>query len=157
VKSALSYPTWDQVDVGCMRIATNVAPFEPTLIVGLARGGLIPAVRVSHMVSGVKFASVSYSAPDGNGETTGHTERNTTAIEEVLDYWEREPIKRVTIIDDIVDSGLTMCGVDDAFRSNGWEVQTACLYHRTNAVFQPDYSWQQIFPTDPWVHFPWEL
>jgi hypoxanthine phosphoribosyltransferase len=42
--------SWDEYDELCSHIAAQIGDNVPDVIVGLTRGGLIPAVRLSHML-----------------------------------------------------------------------------------------------------------
>ena len=160
--SALAYPTWAQVETGVSRLCLDIQrlsvkthhDFQPTLVVGLARGGLIPAVRVSHLLN-LPFAALSYSSPKGMGDNV--ESGNTTSLVEVLSYWKHLECKNVIIVDDIVDSGHTMAFVAKMFAKNEWNVVTACLHLRETSVFTPTFAWQTITKDDPWIVYPWEL
>jgi len=62
---------------------------------------------------------------------------------------------RVLLLDDLVDTGLTMKKVSSHIRKNeGVEfLQTGVLYKKPKAIFQPDY-W--VEETSNWIVFPYE-
>lgn len=162
MRPTLAHPTWDQIDQGCARIVSEVhrilyREIEPTLIVGLARGGLIPAVRLSHLFRQTPMISVNYSS--SHREAKGETQRvdkklipgdNTKA--------EHAPTgSHVLIVDDIADSGHTLKEVAQSYLDNGCVVTTAVLYYKEGSVIVPDIIWQTIPEDAPWIIFPWEI
>ena len=95
---------------------------------GIDRGGLIPAVMISHALD----------------------------IEYIPNQiWPRHPL-RTLIVDDICDSGETLKRVNHLFKKHyGQWWPTAVLYNKPGAVAQPD-MYAKIHRTDEWIVFPWE-
>ena len=56
--------THEQMVAGVHAIADAAAEWKPTLLVGVGRGGLTPAVYLSHRL-GTQVVSVDYSAKFG--------------------------------------------------------------------------------------------
>jgi hypoxanthine phosphoribosyltransferase len=158
MKSALAYPTWDQIDSGCSRIAIALLDYTdvPNLVVGLSRGGLIPAVRISHLMS-QPFAAVEYSSNAGNGETASGVANDLEYQVNYLTQKYCDTPMNVVIVDDIVDTGHTMREVLRSFVSFGWNTLSAGLFVRHGSVHQPSVVWQTINEDDSWIIFPWEL
>ena len=84
-------------DIG--NIVTSVAKDEwkPELIVGIQRGGLVPAVMLSHKLS-VKMKVLPWSTRDWNDRSVPFD------VQLAHDYSK----KRILIVDDIIDSGQTV-------------------------------------------------
>lgn len=148
-KATLAHPSWYQIDKGAAYLSLKVTQddhFKPKAIIGLARGGLVPAVIMSHLLQ-VKMFPISYSSKQGNGEYKEY--------ENVLPTF---PITwDLLIVDDICDTGYTMREVDHVYRDSGHVVRTATLYYKDGAVITPDYVWQSIPKDANWIEFPWEL
>lgn len=158
MKAPLAYPTWDQIAIGCGRLAVQLSNFEhtPTLIVGLSRGGLIPGVQVSHLMN-LPFATIEYSSNDGNGETATGIEGDLEYQVQYLTNLHGSDEMFVVIIDDIVDTGHTMADVVSMFVKKDWHVASAGLFVRDGSVHEPSIEWQRLQVDDSWVVFPWEL
>lgn len=159
MKPVLTHPTWNQIDQGCSFIVGQVyrrleSEIEPTLIVGLARGGLIPAVRISHLFRNTPMISINYSSKEGKGDDKNH--ENLLPASNTKAYHYRNT-NHVLIVDDIADSGNTMKEVAESYQEMGCIVTTAVLYAKESSVIQPDIIWQTIPAEAPWILFPWEL
>lgn len=150
MKQVQTNPSYNDIDRGCSNIVQQVLNSQslPSVVVGLTRGGLIPAVIISHMlgqIASVHMVPVSYSAKTGKGEFKGYA--NTLMP---------LPAVNVLIVDDICDSGHTMKEVASFYTNSGYVVRTASLYYKESSLYQPTYFWRQI-PTDScWIQFPWE-
>ena len=160
MKITLAYPTWDQIDQGCSRIVSEVhrrleSEIEPTLIVGLARGGLVPAVRISHLFRHTPMISINYSAKTGRGDNKQADNILIPGDNTKADHAPRG--SHVLIVDDIADSGNTLKEVADSYLAHGCIVTTAVLYSKDGSVITPDIVWQQIPEDAPWIIFPWEI
>jgi hypothetical protein len=65
---------------------------------------------------------------------------------------------RVLLVDDLVDSGLTLTRVVEHVRQHVpgiTEVRTAVLWYKAVSQCKPDY-YVQYLPTSPWIHQPFE-
>ena len=67
--------------------------------------------------------------------------------------------ERVLIVDDLVDTGLTLKKVygnfvifNDQYNIT-WDFAT--LYYKSKTAFKPDYTVRE-FDNDDWIVFPWE-
>lgn len=154
----LSRPSYYDIQGGCYHIAMQIARKGITFdrIVGLSRGGLIPAVELSNILD-TPLVPATYSSYRGQGDNKNHTNRlpeifgeHTSGTGELP-----EPLS-LLIVDDICDSGYTMSEVRDHYVRVGHRVHTTALYYKTSAVFTPDVYWQLIGPGAPWILFPWE-
>lgn len=133
------------------KMARNV--FKPDVIVGVTRGGLIPAVYASHYF-GVPLLTINVSLRDFKA----HEE-----VDEIMEHVGAG--KNVLIVDDICDSGDTLKLITDKLHEqdplmSALHVKTAVLIHNTGeTVFDPDYSGLDINKReDPqWVVFSWEV
>jgi hypoxanthine phosphoribosyltransferase len=145
MKPTLTHPSYHDIEKGCALLATQIIrEQEPDIIVGLARGGLIPAVILSHIL-GVKMIPVSYSSKKGEGEYKQY--ENTLPL---------IPEKKILIMDDIVDSGHTMKEVYEHYFAQAHNVDMATLYWKEGSAIAPNYYWQSLKHDDPWIVFSWE-
>jgi hypoxanthine phosphoribosyltransferase len=133
------YISYDQVIEQCKILATQLKEQKPDLIVGIARGGLVPAVHLSHMLD-LPMDTVLWQTRDG-----GFKEYNKRISEQI------RLRKTVVFIDDINDTGTTFTKLNK-FYGNALYV---ALLERPESAFKCDYAGQIL--TDPsWCVFPWE-
>ena len=143
-------PSYQQLHNACVDIAKEVIKTTSIKrIIGVARGGLLPAVIISH-VADKPLTVVEYSSKAGMGDDKSHT--NTLPSLKPEDG-------PVLIVDDICDSGHTLNEIVHHFNSIGVEVMTAVLFYKThdNQVMIPDFTWQEISSNSGWVTFPFEV
>jgi hypoxanthine phosphoribosyltransferase len=137
---------WAMFGELCRALALKVArDYDPEVIIGLTRAGVIPAAIVSSIL-GADFHALRISRRDGD-----HVVRERPAIfSEVPDAVTG---KRVLIVDEITTSGdtlrLALAAVRDARPA---EVRTATSFARTSG-YQPDYA---ALTLEAFVVFPWD-
>lgn len=139
--------------------------FKPDYIVGLTRGGLTPALMLSHYLK-VPMHTLNVSLRDG--DETG-PESNLWMAEDAFGY-SKAPLN-ILIVDDINDSGSTLNWIKSDWPSGcfpqgeRWNevwhnnVKFAVLIHNTASEFKdPDYIGHTINKLDvpEWCVFPWE-
>ena len=138
-KAIVNYP-WNTIDELVKEVANRASSFKPTHIVGITRGGLIPAVMLSH----------SFDLPM---ETLGVSFRDNRATH----HTKFKPIDdaRYLIVDDINDSGTTFKVVSDIFRNRRLIFATSALINKEKSGFDVDF-YGELFYHDDWINFPWE-
>lgn len=153
-------PSYHHIHSACAEFAEQVAEMKlnPEYIVGLSRGGLIPATILSHMTD-IPLFPVKYSSKSGNGDNKNH-DNNLPTFEPHYVSGSHEPMKYpdLLIVDDISDSGKTLREVVDFYEAQGHTVHTAALYYKAllDPVIIPDMVWRVIPEDGPWILFPWE-
>ena len=122
--------------------------FTPEVIVGIARGGWIPARLLSDFFA-LKFtANVKVEAYQLIGEMDAEA-KITQRINAKIDG------RKILVVDDIADSGSSLQAVlEDLKTHNVSEVRTATLFYKAHSVIKPDYY---IEETKKWVVFAWEF
>jgi hypoxanthine phosphoribosyltransferase len=148
--------TWKTIDDACEQLASNInVPI--THVVGIARGGLIPATLIAKHLNVREVMSLglkSYS--DGD------------------DYETREPVpdvyqhikqcfqlvrgsSKILIVDDITDKGNTFNFIDNYLRdmSRGVNFYTAALFYKESSIYTPTYTHTKVMDGE-WIVFPWE-
>ena len=155
------YYTYDQMLKDCQHIIDQIKQdnYKPNYLVGITRGGLSPAVVISHQL-GIKLYTLDVSLRD----FTYDIESNCWMSEDIVNG------KKILIIDDINDTGQTFAwikrdwelssGVGTESWNNLWNlnVKTASLYDNQSSGFRVNYSANVIDKSqeDCWVVFPWE-
>lgn len=142
--------------------------WKPDYIVGLTRGGLVPAVMLSHYLN-IPLHTLNVSLRD-----TDQAESNLWMAEDALGYpvLEDNNYKNILIVDDINDQGSTINWIMGDWRSSclpddpSWEevwnnnVKFAVLVDNLSSKcnVKMDYVGMEINKAgnDVWVDFPWE-
>jgi hypoxanthine phosphoribosyltransferase len=135
--------------------------WKPDYIVGLTRGGLIPAVYLSHYLD-VPMETLKVSLRD----STSESESNLWMAEDAFNG------KNILIVDDINDTGATLnwikkdwqdsCLPDDSKWLNIWgnNVKIAVLVDNLSSGLcgKVDYCAVEINKAekDVWIVYPWE-
>jgi hypoxanthine phosphoribosyltransferase len=147
----------------CRNIATS--GWRPDYIVGITRGGLMPAVMISHFF-GVPCETLKVSLRDG-----GQCESNLWMAEDAFGYGDTNP-KNILVVDDINDSGATInwilrdwpsgCLPNDDRWQNVWNnnVKFATIFDNlaSNANIKMDFVGEESNKAehDVWIDFPFE-
>jgi len=138
-KCIIDYP-WFKIDELVEEISGRAKLFQPTHIVGIARGGLIPSVMLSHKLNlPMEVLGVSFR----DNKATHHTKFKPIAD------------ARYLIVDDINDSGTTFKVVSDIFKNRRLTFITAALINKKQSDFSVD-LYGEMFYNEDWINFPWE-
>lgn len=138
--------SWEMFGELCRALALRVArDFDPELVVGIARAGVIPGAVVASILR-VDFYSMKISRREGDEQV-----RQRPAILSAAP--EQAEGRRVLIVDEISTSGETLRLALAAVRDvRPAEVRTATSLARPRG-FQPDYH---ALHTDATVIYPWD-
>ena len=122
--------------------------WKPSAILGIARGGLIPAAILAYKLDVRLILSVRVQHCAGQEL---RMESGAQFIEESRPF-EGLDTERLLIVDDIIDTGETIKLVRDVVREHTTVVKVAALYVRSNQKNSVDWYWKV---EDEWVTFPW--
>lgn len=131
----------------------TISGWKPELVVGLVRGGLAPAVNLSHYFN-IPMLSLHVSFRDW-----AQQQSMQPLVEQVLDQ------KNILIVDDINDTGKSLQSIhqnlellagNHVFTSG--QVRVAVLVNNLGSDYEVDYYGVEIDKRerDQWVVFPWE-
>ena len=174
------YYNWEDMEAQVHHIQKQIYAdnWRPDYVVGLTRGGLTPAVLMSHWF-GCPMNALHVRLLDGEESDCEH---NTWMAEDalgVVDHnadpsnearWDPKYRKNILIVDDINDSGATINWIKQDWPSGcfpdgpwdriwGHNVRFATLVNNTNSDAETDYSSVDIDKLenpDTWIVFPWE-
>ncbi len=137
--------SWEEVEEALLELARKVRRgFDPDAIVGVARGGLIPAVRLSHLLGDKEFRVIHVKYYQGH--------RRLKKPELLSDT--KALNGRLLLVDDVADTGTSLKFVLKHLEGKGAEeVRTATIAYKPRAKLKPDYF---AIKTSKWVVFPWE-
>lgn len=145
--------SWDEAYQLAKSLANKIkrSGFRPDMVIGVARGGFVPArivcdillqkdltsIRVEHwgIASSLGKAKIKYPLPE-EVDIAG---------------------KKILIVDDVADSGGTYATILDYMKAKApAEVKTASLHYKTCSSLIPDY-WGEKQDTWQWIIYPWAV
>ena len=145
--------TWADLDAWTGAVATKVraAGRIPEAIVGLTRGGWVPARLMADLLGVKRLLSLQTAHWGVTATKDGHaalTERLSGTVEGAT----------VLVVDDITDTGESLALAVEHIQREGRpsRVETATCLHITHSKFTPTYFAEEV-PADRWVWvvFPW--
>ena len=144
--------TWTQIQEASRLIADNARDMGYDAVIGIQRGGLIPAVIISHEL-GIPMYSVNCSLRD-------HVHKPTMIDIPIakLDEHHVEHRQKYLCVDDINDSGETFRFLQEMFDQRNLEVDYAVIHDNVPSEFSVDY-WVHKIDKDKnpvWIVYPWE-
>ncbi len=146
--------TWRDIENWSKDIVRKVqeSGYEPEIVIGLARGGLVPARLIADYLNikdlyAVKTEHWGLTAtPDGQAKLAQGLQ---VSIEG----------KKVLVVDDITDTGQSIkLALEHVVNHAPKEAKTATLLHITHSKYVPDYYSEEV-PEDNWTWFifPWNV
>ena len=142
-------PTWNQIYEMLLGQAQKILiqNYLPDMVIGISRGGLIPARILADLLETSEFATIQIEF---------YVDMNQTKTKPTL----KQPLttniasKKVLLVDDIADSGESLKLSKTHLQQQGAsEVKTATLYQKPQSITIPDFFEKQ---TTNWVVFPWD-
>lgn len=135
--------TYDDVHSMCQYLEDEISRFKPDIIVGIVRGGLLPALHFSHALDRPMVA-VQWQTRDGSKRQV--VDPNIAAMIQFD--------RKVVFVDDINDSGTTFTQLAEAYNKNE-NVLFVSLVEKVSSQYKSDVSALRI-DDDRWLVFPWE-
>ena len=142
-------PSWDQLYGLLLNLSEAVrkSGFEADLLVGVSRGGWIPARIMSDLLENPNLANVTAEFYVGVAETRQEPSI-TQPVSASVDG------KKVLVVDDLADTGKSLKIVNAHLKNHGAsEVRIATIYYKPWSITAPDYYEKE---TRRWIVFPWE-
>lgn len=168
------YYSWQQIEGMTLEIIRQITRdgWRPDYVVGLTRGGLVPANLISQYLE-CRMETLKVSLRDGCEQ-----ESNLWMAEDAFGYPTHDPMvsgdgrKNILIVDDINDTGATLnwikqdwersCLPKDKRWKQVWgnNVRVACLYDNELSKSKLDVAYSAVTinkaAENAWIVFPWE-
>ena len=149
------YITWDEYHRLIERLARQVdqSGWQFNQLICIARGGL----RVGDVLSRIYDMPLAILSTSSYKEKAG-TIRGELMIAEQMTMASGKLGERVLLVDDLVDSGVTLEAVTRTLPQRYPQVtalRTAGIWYKACSVFKPDY-FVDYLPESPWIHQPFE-
>ena len=132
--------------------------FKPTVLVGIMRGAA-PILDILSRLLKLPIAYIVIQSYSGDGMEDQQGElifaREISSLAKKKDY------KKVLLIDDLSDTGLTLNKSIEWLKNYGPikkhinEIKTACLWKKKSSTFEPDFCPVKL-DSDPWIVQPTE-
>lgn len=142
-------PTWNKIYAMLLSQAEKIrkSGFKPNIIVGITRGGWIPARILSDLLEIPDLATVRVEFYLGVAETL-----NEPALTQGVSAGVSG--KKALVVDDVADTGKSLqLAKEHLLRQGAAEVRIATLYYKPFSATEPDYYEKE---TRRWVVFPWD-
>ncbi len=148
-KFAVDLVSWETVYHLSRALSKKIleSGYKPDLVIGLARGGWVPARNLCDFMGIKDLVSLKTehwgitASPDGKAILKFPLNVDITG-------------KKVLVVDDITDTGESMILGAKHIKSLGpAEIKTATLHHVEGSKFLPDYVAQEI--SWKWMLYPW--
>lgn len=158
-KSKKKHYSWKYIERACREIVKTYHPPPPQVIIGLSRGGWVPAVTFANLMGVREVYSMGIASYDSGIGVDLEDQQGS------IRTYQRLPIncpgltkgQPVLIVDDISDKGHTLNHVVNHVRESfGNPIQTATIFTKNGTKFTPDYYYKCV-DDDQWIVFPWEV
>lgn len=134
--------TYDDVDSMCRYLEDEISRFRPDIIVGIVRGGMLPALHLSHALER-PLVAIQWQTRDGSKRQ----------VDPILTAMIQSG-QRVVFVDDINDSGTTFQQLAECYGC-GENVMFVSLIEKTTSKYSSTKSALKI-DDQRWLQFPWE-
>jgi hypoxanthine phosphoribosyltransferase len=148
-RAKFEVPTWNQIYNMLLSQAKKIrqSGFKPDVVIGIARGGWIPARVLSNLLEIPNLATVRVEFYLGVAETKKEPVL-TQGVSAVVTG------KKALIVDDVADTGKSLkLAREHVLQQGAVEIRTATVYRKPWSIIKPDYYETE---TSLWVVFPWE-
>jgi hypoxanthine phosphoribosyltransferase len=143
-------PSWERIHWFSIELAEEIkrTKYNPDIIVGISRGGWVPARIISDLLEKAVLANVSVEFYEQLGETKGRP-----TITQPISISVKE--KKLLLVDDVADTGQSLVLVKKYLKDEGAsEIKITSIYYKPWSIVIPDYYRKE---TNLWIIFPWEI
>ena len=136
------YLEYEDIMSMCHNITYDVSKIKPDIIVGITRGGLLPALHLSHHLER-PMMTIQWQTRDAS-----KCEHNKE-LQSMIDKG-----KTVVFVDDINDTGRTFSEISKAYHCSRPNVHFVSLVSKTETLYPANAALS--LHDERWIVFPWE-
>jgi len=143
-------PSWNQIYWFLLNLAKTIQNdgFKADIIVGVSRGGWLPARILSDLLENPKLANITAEFYMGTTKI-----RRKPIITQPVSVSVKD--KKILLVDDVADTGESLKLVNSHLKEDGAsEIKIVTLYRKPWSLIVPDYYAKE---TCLWIVFPWEI
>ena len=150
---------WEEYKKIVEKLAIEVhKSYSPTVLIGIMRGAA-PIIDILSRILKLPIAYIVIQSYSGKG--LEDQQGQLMFAREISSLANNKDFKKVLLIDDLSDTGLTLNKSIEWLRNYGptkdfiEEVKTACLWKKKSSKFEPDFCPIRL-DSDPWIVQPTE-
>ena len=150
---------WEEYKRIVEKLAIEVhKSYRPTVLIGIMRGAA-PIIDILSRILKLPIAYIVIQSYSGKG--LEDQQGQLMFAREISSLANNEDFKKVLLIDDLSDTGLTLNKSIEWLRNYGptksymKEIKTACLWKKKSSSFEPDFCPIKL-NSDPWIVQPTE-
>lgn len=131
--------TWEELEKEITIVSSKIYN-PPDIVIGIVRGGLIPARLLSSKFKVKDMYALTVKKLDKERKVTSEITEDLTG-------------KKILLIEDMLETGKSLLVAKHYLENKGAIIQTACLYIMPISETKPDYYIKEVGEI---VNFPWE-
>ena len=150
---------WDEYKSIVEKLAIQIHNgYKPTVLIGIMRGAA-PIIDILSRILKLPIAYIVIQSYSGEG--IEDQQGQLMFAREISSLANDKDFKRVLLIDDLSDTGLTLNKSIEWLKNYGptknyiEEIKTACLWKKKSSSFEPDFCPIKL-ASDPWIVQPTE-
>ena len=150
---------WEEYKKIVEKLAIEVHKnYEPTVLIGIMRGAA-PIIDILSRILKLPIAYIVIQSYSGKG--LEDQQGQLMFAREISSLADNKDFKKVLLIDDLSDTGLTLNKSIEWLKNYGptkdyiKDVKTACLWKKKSSKFEPDFCPIRL-SSDPWIVQPTE-
>tara|TARA_R100001198_G_C5082333_1_gene123210 strand:+ start:132 stop:569 length:438 start_codon:yes stop_codon:yes gene_type:complete len=139
--------SFDEISAISRSLASTAKKHNFTNVVGIARGGLIPAAIISYELD-IPLLTIAVSSYNKK-------EKREFKVIQDFNIDTLDENSNILIVDDICDTGETMGWVSSKLLQARIENSIACIFTKPKHTEYLDF-YASVVPDNKWIVFPWE-
>jgi len=141
------YYNWSDIVKFTTRISPKFKDEKFDCVIGIARGGLIPATLIAQKCDIRRVYSIGI-------EMYNNTEKKIPILYQELS--ELVVNTKALLVDDIADTGHSFNIALDVLKKQRYnDITTYSLFYKPHSIYKPDHYSLQVEDSE-WIVFPWE-